>query len=184
MDISKFTEKSKEAINVASNIATQNNNAEITEYHLLLSLISSNDGLVTLLLKKMDVNINYLRESCQSEIDNLSKIAGAVSLRISDNVEKILNTAEKQAKSMKDEFISVEHIMIGLIDESCSEFKQILKIYGITKTKFLSVLKDVRGNTNIKTDTPEETYDVLSKFGCDLTEFARQNKLDPVIRTR
>ncbi len=181
MNVANFTEKSKQAITIASNLASQNKNAEITEYHMLLSLISTNDGLVTLLLKKMDVDINALRNTVQTEIDKLSQITGNVALRFSENVEKALENAERQAKSMKDEFISVEHIMLGLIEEASSDFKQTLKVYGITKSKFLSALKDVRGNTSVTSDTPEETYDALSKFGRDLTAFARQNKLEPVI---
>ena len=181
MNVANFTEKSKQAITIASNLASQNKNAEITEYHMLLSLISTNDGLVTLLLKKMDVDINALRNTVQTEIDKLSQITGNVALRFSENVEKALENAERQAKSMKDEFISVEHMMLGLIEEASSDFKQTLKVYGITKSKFLSALKDVRGNTSVTSDTPEETYDALSKFGRDLTAFARQNKLEPVI---
>lgn len=181
MNVANFTEKSKQAITIASNIATRNQNAEITEYHMLSALISTDDGLVTLLLKKMDVDINSLRNSCQIEIDKLSQITGSIALRFSENIEKALENAEKQAKSMKDEFISVEHIMLGMIDEASQDFKQMLKLYAITKTKFLSALKDVRGNTSVTSDTPEGTYDALSKFGRDLTAYARQNKLEPVI---
>lgn len=183
MNVANFTEKSKQAITVASNIATKNKNAEITEYHMLSALISSNDGLVTLLFKKMDVDLNSLNNAIQSEIDNFPQITGSIALRFSEVVERALENAEKQAKSMKDEFISVEHIMLGLIEESGNDFKQMLKMNGITKTKFLTALKDVRGNTSITSDTPEGTYDALAKFGRDLTEYARQNKLDPVIRT-
>lgn len=181
MNVANFTEKSKQTITIASNIATRNQNAEITEYHMLSALISTDDGLVTLLLKKMDVDINSLRNSCQMEIDKLSQITGSIALRFSENIEKALENAEKQAKSMKDGFISVEHIMLGMIDEASQDFKQMLKLYAITKTKFLSALKDVRGNTSVTSDTPEGTYDALSKFGRDLTAYARQNKLEPVI---
>ncbi len=181
MNVANFTEKSKQTITIASNIATRNQNAEITEYHMLSALISTDDGLVTLLLKKMDVDINSLRNSCQIEINKLSQITGSIALRFSENIEKALENAEKQAKSMKDQFISVEHIMLGMIDEASQDFKQMLKLYTITKTKFLSALKDVRGNTSVTSDTPEGTYDALSKFGRDLTAYARQNKLEPVI---
>ncbi len=181
MNVANFTEKSKQVITVASNLAMTNKNAEISEYHMLLSLISANDGLVTLLLKKMDVDINSLRNSCQTEIDKLSKITGSIALRFSENIERVLENSQKQAKSMKDEFISVEHIMLGMIEEATQDFKQMLKIYGITKSKFLTALKDVRGNTSVTSDTPEGTYDALSKFGRDLTAYARQNKLEPVI---
>ena len=181
MDISNFTEKSKQALSMASNLATRNKNPEITEYHILLALISENEGLVTSLLKNLDVNVENLKSLIQNEIDTFSKVTGSVALRFSETVERILENAEKQAKSMKDEFISVEHIMLGLIEEANSEFKQTLKLYGITKQKFLNALKNVRGNRSVTTDTPEETYDALTKYGRDLTEYARQNKLEPVI---
>ncbi len=181
MNIANFTEKSKQAMTMASNLATTNKNAEITEFHVLLSLISTEDGLVTLLLKKMEIDMYALRSACQLEIENMSQILGNVALRFSENMEHALESAEKQANSMKDEFISVEHIMLGMVEQASPEFKQLLKLYGISKAKFLSALKDVRGNTTVRSDTPEETYDALSKFGRDLTVQARQNKLEPVI---
>ena len=181
MNIANFTEKSKQAMTMASNLATTNKNAEITEFHVLLSLISTEDGLVTLLLKKMEIDMYALRSACQLEIENMSQISGNVALRFSENMEHALESAEKQANSMKDEFISVEHIMLGMVEQASPEFKQLLKLYGISKAKFLSALKDVRGNTTVRSDTPEETYDALSKFGRDLTVQARQNKLEPVI---
>lgn len=181
MNVANFTEKSKQAITVASNLATQNKNAEITELHMLLSLISADDGLVTLLLKKMDVDLISLRNACEIEIENMPQITGSIALRFSGEIERALENAEKQAKNMKDEFISVEHIMLGMMEEASHDFKQLLKLYGITKAKFLSALKDVRGNTTVRSDTPEETYDALSKFGRDLTAMARENKLEPVI---
>ncbi len=181
MNVGNFTEKSKQAISTASNLAMTNQNAEIMEYHMLSALISTNDGLVTLLLKKMDVDVNSLRNACQTEINKLSKITGSVALRFSEKVEKALENAQKQANSMKDEFISVEHIMLGMMEEATPDFKQMLKLYSITKSKFLSALKDVRGNTSVTSDTPEGTYDALSRFGRDLTAYARQNKLEPVI---
>ena len=181
MNVSNFTEKSKQVLTEASNLVVKNQNAEITEYHILDALTSSNENLITLLFKKMDIEINGLRNSIQNEIDKLPKVTGGVALRFSIDVEKSLERAGIQAKSMGDEFISVEHIMIGLIDEANSKFKQFLKLFGINKNKFLSALKDVRGNTKVTSDTPEETYDALSKFGRDLTQYARENKLEPVI---
>ena len=129
----------------------------------------------------MDVSIPDLSRSLEDKINGFSKITGTIALRFSETIEQALESAQKHANSMKDEFISVEHIMLGMIDEADSEFKHFLKPFGITKSKFLSVLKDVRGNTNVTSDTPEDTYDALSKFGRDLTSAARQNKLEPVI---
>lgn len=179
MNVSKFTEKSKDVITVASNITISNNNSEITEYHMILALIENNESLITMLLKKMDIDVNSLKISIQEQIEKLPKVTGAVALRFSQTVEKALDDAEKQAKLMKDEFISVEHLMLGIIGTAPDELKKVLKEYKIDKSKFVSVLKDLRGNNDNK-DT-EESSDILLKFGKDVTELAKQNKLNPVI---
>lgn len=181
MNVSNFTEKSKEAISAASNKTTQNNNSEITEFHMLSAFLDSRDGIITLLLKKMDVDVNSLHTVVQSEIDRMPKVTGAVALRFSNEVEKALDEAEKQAKQMKDEFISVEHLMLGLIEAGSDKFKKLLKTYKVDKHKFLVALKDIRGNVSVNSDTPENSYDVLSRFGKNVTDLAKQNKLNPVI---
>ena len=181
MNVSNFTEKSKEAITAASNITTRNNNPEITEFHLLAAFLEDRESLITLLFKKMDVDVNSLNTLIQSEIDKMPKVTGSVALRFSAEVEKALDEAEKQARNMKDDFISVEHLMLGIFECATENLKRILKNYKVDKHKFLVALKDIRGNVSVNSDTPENSYDVLGRFGKNVTELAKQNKLNPVI---
>ena len=181
MNVENFTEKSKEAITVASNIASQNMNPEITDFHMVLAFLQDKEGTIYRLFKKIDVNINELSIMLQDEVNKMPKINGTVSLRFSFVVEKSLDEAEKQAKSMKDEFISVEHIMLGIFEYATDDLKKILKSYKLDKHKFLVALKDIRGNVSVNSDTPENSYDVLTRFGKNITDLAKQNKLNPVI---
>ena len=181
MDVANFTDKSKEAITVASNIATKNNNPEIKDCHMIAAFLDDKGGVITMLLKKMEINVDSLLTLLQEEIDKMPKVNGNVSLRFALEVEKALDEAEKQAKSMRDEFISVEHLMLGLIECATEGLRRILKVYKIDKHKFLVALKDIRGNVNANSETPEDTYDVLTKFGKNVTDLAKQNKLNPVI---
>ncbi len=180
MDISNFTEKSKDVITNASNITVQNNNTEITDYHMVSAFLQDKQGLVYLLLKKMDVDVDSLNTIIQAEIDTMPKSKGSKAIRFSDVVEKALDDAENQAKEMKDEFIAVEHLMIGILNNSSDGLKKIFKNFKIDKKKFLIALKDIRGNTRISSDEDVST-DVLEKFGKNLTDLAKQNRLNPVI---
>lgn len=181
MDVANFTEKSKESITLASNVTTQNKNPEITCIHMVMAFLGDSESLITMLLKKMDVNVDSLKNMLQEEIDKLPKVSGKVDLRFSLDMEKALDASQKQAESMKDEFISVEHLMIGIIDQAPENLRRIFKVYKIDKHKFLVALKDIRGNVSVNTDTPENAYDVLSRFGKNVTDLAKQNKLNPVI---
>ena len=181
MNVSNFTEKSKAVITSASTITTRNRNAEITDLHMMIAFLEDNEGIVKGLLEKMEVDTDSLKSVIQTEINRLPKVTGTVSLRFSLEVEKALDESEKQAKSMKDEFISVEHLMLGIIECASDELKRIFKVYRIDKHRFLVALKNIRGNVNVNTDTPEGTYDVLNRFGKNITELAKQNKLNPVI---
>ena len=181
MNVSNFTEKSKEAITNASTITTKNNNPEIRDFHMMAAFLSDSQGLITMLFKKMDVDVNNLSIIIQSEIDKMSKVTGTVALRFSAEVEKALDEAEKQAKQMKDDFISIEHLMLGIFECCTDDLKKILKANKVDKHKFLVSLKDVRGNVSVNTDTPENSYDVLTRFGKNVTDLAKQNKLNPVI---
>ncbi len=181
MNVSSLTEKSKTLISDASNIAVQNRNAEITEFHMIDAMVNNENNLIYQLLKNMGVNVEELKENIENEIRLLPKITGNVAMRFSQEVEDELQESEKQAKNMKDEFISVEHIMLGIIEKCTPKLGRIFKLYRIDKHRFLIALKDVRGNVSVRTDTPENTYDVLLKFGKDVTDQARNNKLDPVI---
>jgi len=181
VDVANFTEKSKEAITTASNIANQNKNPEITEFHMVAAFLEDASGVISMLLKKMEINTNSLKSIIQEEIDKKPKVSGNVSLRFSLEIEKALDEAEKQCKAMKDEFISVEHLMLGILECATESLRKILKTFKIDKHKFLVALKDIRGNVNVNSDTPEDSYDVLSKFGKNVTDLAKQNKLNPVI---
>ena len=181
MEINKFTEKSKEIISRAKEITASNMNSEIRDLHVMVAFLEDNDGIVKRLLEIMGVNTNILMNDIQAPIDVLPKIQGEVSILFSTEVRKSLESAEKQAKAMKDDYISVEHIMLGLIDSASDTLKNILKTHKINKNNFLEALKNIRGNVRVQTDTPEGTYDVLNRFGKNMTDLARQNKLNPVI---
>ena len=182
MDISNFTDKSREAITIASNITTRNGNSEITDFHMMLAFLESPDGIVYKLLKKLNVDVESLVIVLQDEVNHFPKTkAGASALRFSAEVENALDDAEKQAKSMKDEYISVEHLMIGLFDAGTDKFKKILKSFKLDKTKFLSALKEIRASVSVSEEKSTDSSSILSKFGKDVTALARQNKLNPVI---
>ena len=184
MDAQKFTQKSLEAIQEAQSIAIENQNAQIEEEHLLLALLNQEDSLIKELLKKMNIPQEFEKE-LNDRIESLPKMTGgarqANSIYISQDVDQVLTNSEKIANKMKDEYISVEHIMLSIIDNANSYLKNLFKKYRLTKNEFLKALESVRGNTRVTSDNPESTYDVLKKYGQDLVELARQQKLDPVI---
>ena len=184
MDAQKFTQKSLEAIQEAQNIAIENQNAQIEEEHLMLALVNQEDSLIKELLKKMNISQEF-EDELNNKIANLPKMTGgarqANSIYVSQEVDAVLANSEKIAKKMKDEYISVEHIMIAIMDNANSYLKNLFKKYGLNKNEFLKVLSSVRGNTRVTSDNPESTYDVLRKYGQDLVELARNQKLDPVI---
>ena len=184
MNIQKFTQKSLEAVQEAQNLAVQNQNAQIEEEHLILALLEQDNSLIKELLKKIS-NEEEFEKEIKEKIAKKPKITGGArpkdGIYISQNVDLIFADAESIAKSMKDEYVSVEHIMLAIFDNSNRDIKDLLKRNNITKEKFLKELSDVRGNTRVTTDNPEETYDALKKYGQDLVELARKQKLDPVI---
>ncbi len=184
MDAQKFTQKSLEAIQGAQSIAIENQNAQIEEEHLLLALLNQEDSLIKELLKKMNIPQEFEKE-LNDKIEGLPKMTGgarqANSIYVSQDVDQVLTNSEKIANKMKDEYISVEHIMLSIIDNANSYLKNLFKKYRLTKNEFLKALESVRGNTRVTSDNPESTYDVLKKYGQDLVELARQQKLDPVI---
>lgn len=182
MNTNKLTQKSIEAIKSMQNTASEYGNQELKEVHLLYSLISDNDGLTKNLLKKMNVDVNALSSLCENEINSLPKVSGANDrLYASRELDNALNEAENQADKMKDEYISVEHLMLALIAKPDAKIKEIFKKFNITKDAFLNALREVRGNRNVNSDNPEDTYDVLTKYGQDLVKKAKEQKLDPVI---
>ena len=184
MDAQKFTQKSLEAIQEAQNIAIENQSSQIEQEHLLLALIEQEESFIKELLKKIGIPEEFENE-LKEKINNLPRMTGgarqANSIYISQDVDIVLTNSEKIANRMKDEYISVEHIMISIIDNANSNIKGLLKKYGLNKNEFLKSLSNIRGNTRVTSDNPESTYDALKKYGQDLVEMARQQKLDPVI---
>lgn len=185
MDAQNFTNKSLEAIQEAQTIALQNNNMQIEQVHLLQALLTQHDGLIPQLLKKMGVDTDGLLQSVKNETGKIPGVTGpgreAGKIYVSQSVDTALIKAQQHAKRMKDEYVSVEHIMLAIIDNPDSGIRDIFNRFGISKSKFLSALSTVRGNTRVTSDTPESTYDALGKYGQDLVKLAKNHKLDPVI---
>ena len=181
MDLQKFTQKSLEALNNAQISASENGNAEISQEHLLYALISQEEGLIPEILKGMGCDLNGLCDAVEQKISRLSKVSGGSRAYVAESVNKVLIEAEKQAKSMKDDFVSVEHLFLALIIKADRSVDELLSSFKITKDAFLKQLMSVRGNQRVTNENPENTYDVLKKYGTNLVEMARKNKLDPVI---
>ena len=184
MNVQKFTQKSLEAIQNAQSIALENQNAQIEQEHLMLALLEQEESLIKELLKKMGVSVNF-ENTLKNKINQMPKMSGGArpndSIYVSRDVDLTLNDAEKIASKMKDEYVSVEHIMLSIFDNANSQIKELFRTYNINKSGFLKALSSVRGNTRVTTDNPEETYNALKKYGQDLVKMAREQKLDPVI---
>ena len=184
MNLQKFTQKSLEALQDAQNLAIENQNSQVEQVHLLLALLEQDNSLIKELLKKMGVSENF-EDQVRNKVENLPKMTGGArqndSIYIAQDVDQVLANAETIAKKMKDEYVSVEHIMLSIFDNANSDVKELLRVFDITKNDFLKALSAVRGNTRVTTDTPEETYEALKKYGQDLVQLAREQKLDPVI---
>ena len=180
MNISKFTQKSIETVQGCEKIAYEFGNQEIDQEHLLYSLLMSEDSLILKLIEKMDINKDYFVNRVKEALEKKVKVQGG-DLRISNDLNKVLISAEDDAKAMGDEYISVEHLFLSLIRYQNKGIKEIFKEFGINKERFLQALATVRGNQRVTSDNPEATYDTLSKYATDLVERAREQKLDPVI---
>ncbi len=185
MNAQKFTQKSLEAIQDSHNIAIEHMNMQIEQEHLLYALIVQEGGLINQLLAKMNIDVTNFKTKLKSLIDSIPSVTGpgreSGKIYVSPDVDRVLAEAENQAERMKDEYVSVEHIVISLLDNPKQSLKKLYNDFRINKNNFLNALSSVRGNTRVTTDTPEATYDVLSKYGSDLVEQAKNNKLDPVI---
>ena len=183
MNTSKLTAKSVEALEAARTLARDNYNSYIEESHILLALLTGESGLIGELITKMGKSLPNLEAETRHIIDALPKVTGDVSgeIYISNETNAALNEAEAQAIKMKDEYTSVEHIMFGLLRKPDSKLRDLFKTFNITEKEFYKVLMDVRGNQRVTNQNPEDTYNVLEKYGQDLVELARNNKLDPVI---
>ena len=181
MNINKFTQKSTEALNNCEKLAYEYGNQEVDEEHLLYSLLTIEDSLIAKLVEKMGIHLPSFIERAKKALDQKTKVSGDVQLIISQALNKVLVSAEDEAKKMGDEYVSVEHIFLTLIAYPNNAIKAVFKEYGITRDRFLTALQSVRGNQQVTSDNPEATYDTLKKYGVDLVERARQQKLDPVI---
>ncbi len=181
MNTQKFTQKSLEAVQSAQSAALEHKNTQIDQQHLLYGLLTQSDGLIPQMLVKMNVSVNGLLNDCEREIKNLPYGSGSGQLYLSGELNMVLEQAEKMAENMKDDFVSVEHIFMALINSPNDAVKRLFKKYNITKDEFMKQLKAVRGNARVTSENPENTYDILNKYGYDLVERARSKKLDPVI---
>ena len=184
MNAQKFTQKSIAAINEAQNMAVEYQNPQIETIHLLCALLADGEGLIPQLLQKMGIDVQTARREAEAEAERLPRVSGsgreAGKIYVSQEVDKLLTDAERKADHMKDEYVSVEHIMLTMLEHPGS-LKALFSRLGIEKNAFMNALQAVRGNTRVTSDAPESTYDVLNKYGSDLVELAKKNKLDPVI---
>ena len=180
MNISKFTQKSVQAVQDLEKIAYQFGNQEIEEEHLLYALLEQEDSLILKLIEKMEIDKDYFRNSLNQALDAKVKVSGG-ELRFGQYLNKALVSAEDEAKTMGDEYVSVEHLFLALLRYPSPSMKKLFQEFGITKERFLQALSTVRGNQRVVSDNPEATYDTLNKYGEDLVEKARNQKLDPVI---
>lgn len=181
MDAQKYTQKSLQMIQDAQNIAIKNGNPEITDLHLHKALVTDSDSLIARVLQEMNVDINQYRMTVDRAVDNLPRQQGASQVYPNAVFQRILLKADDEAKALGDSYISVEHLYLSLISERKIPSEQIIHQYGITGKKFSSVLNEIRGSRRVTSDNPEETEDVLEKYGKDLTKEAREGKSDPII---
>ena len=180
MNISKFTQKSVQAVQDLEKVAYQFGNQEIEEEHLLYALLEQEDSLILKLIEKMEIDKDYFRNSLNQALDARVKVSGG-ELHFGQYLNKALVSAEDEAKTMGDEYVSVEHLFLALLRYPSPSMKKLFQEFGITKERFLQALSTVRGNQRVVSDNPEATYDTLNKYGEDLVEKARNQKLDPVI---
>ena len=185
MNAQKFTQKSLEAIQDAQNLALQHNSMQIEQEHLLAALLEQDNGLIPQLMKRMEIDADSLRREVENRIDRMPGVTGPGrepgKIYVSGDVDRALANAEQQAERMKDEYVSVEHVFLSLLENPNQGLRELFRQFGIDKNKFLTALSAVRGNTRVTSDTPEETYDALGKYAQDLVQLARNQKLDPVI---
>ncbi|MDB8773165.1 MULTISPECIES: ATP-dependent chaperone ClpB [unclassified Ruminococcus] len=180
MNISKFTQKSVQAVQDLEKVAYEYGNQEIEQEHLLYTLLTQEDSLILKLIEKMEINKEYFLNTVKNALDAKVKVSGG-ELRFGQYLNKALVNAEDEAKAMGDEYVSVEHLFLSLLKYPSPSMKKIWSEFGITKERFLQALSTVRGNQRVVSDNPEATYDTLNKYGEDLVEKARSQKLDPVI---
>ncbi len=185
MNMNRLTQKSLAAIQGAQTLAVEYGQQQIEQEHLLLALVSDGEGFIPQLLTAMGMTVPSFEAAVKAAVNKLPKVSGggreADKVYVAQDVDRALNSAEQTAQSMKDEYVSVEHLLLGLLDTANSVLKELFRTYNVTREKVMQALAGVRGNQRVTSDNPEETYDALKKYGTDLVEQARKNKLDPVI---
>ena len=181
MNISKFTQKSVEAVQGCEKLAYEYGNQQIDQEHLLVSLLKLDDSLILKLITKMGISGEQFTDEAEAALKKLPKVSGGGQVYLTQDLNKVLIDAEDEAKAMGDEYVSVEHLFLCLLKEPNRAIKELFRTYGIDRNKFLQALSTVRGNQRVTSDNPEATYDTLNKYGSDLVEKARDQKMDPVI---
>ena len=182
MNINKFTQKSMQAVQDCEKLAYQYGNQEIDQEHLIVALLHQEDSLFAKLITKMDIQLEYFENRAVQTLEKKVKVSGGNGqLYVSNALNKVLVSAEDEAKAMGDEYVSVEHLVLALIRYPNNAVKELFREFGITRERFLQVLSTIRGNQRVTSDNPEATYDTLNKYGSDLVDKARDHKLDPVI---
>jgi len=181
MNIDKFTQRSIEAIRGCESLALEYGNQQVEQVHILMSLLRLEDSLIGKLLIKMGISLESFTKDTEAVLSGLTKVSGSGQMYFSNDANRVLNGAGDQAKAMGDEYVSVEHLFLALIKDADKDIKKLFSRYGIDRDSFLKALSTVRGNQKVVSDNPEATYDTLNKYGYDLVQRARENKLDPVI---
>ena len=181
MNISKFTQKSVEAVQNCEKLAYEYGNQQIDQEHLLVSLLKLDDSLILKLITKMGISGEQFTDEAEAALKKLPKVSGGGQVYLTQDLNKVLIDAEDEAKAMGDEYVSVEHLFLCLLKQPNRAIKELFRTYGIDRNKFLQALSTVRGNQRVTSDNPEATYDTLNKYGSDLVEKARDQKMDPVI---
>ena len=180
MEMDKYTRKSLEVVEKAKEKALEYDNQELTQMHLLAGLLEIDDSLIAKIFEKMGVNVTGAVNAVEDKLARLPKVSGG-NMYAGNNFSKALIQAEKEAKQMGDTYVSVEHLFLGMVDKADSDIKELLKGWGVSRNAFLKELAEIRGNHKVDSDDPESSYEAMEKFGYDLVERARQQKLDPVI---
>src|ERR1700734_3353156 len=188
MDFNRFTEKLQEAVRAAQSIAVQHGNQQIDTEHLMLALLDQEGGLAPSILNKADIRVDALRTRLQQEVDRLPKVSGTGGgpdqVYVTQRITKLLTQAEDEAKRLKDDYVSVEHVLLAATEDAGSPGNttgKLFREFGITRERLMRALQEVRGSQRVTTQNPEATYEALEKYGRDLTQLASQGKLDPVI---
>ena len=181
MNYEKLTQKSAECLRASQSLAVEKGNQQITSLHILSSLISDPDGIIYQILNDLNINFDYLKRDLEQAINALPKISPINEAYFAPETDRMLNLAENIAKQMKDKYVSVEHLFLAMFEAGDNATKEILSRNKVNRTEYIKELANVRGNTNVTTDSPEGTYNALKKYGTDLVELARKNKIDPVI---